>query len=212
MNYLLSETFKSHLENLSFISGIVVATAALFGLRQLSLFKKDIHLRNERAAKERAIEYSQRYLNVFCQLDGVFHAEVKKAGLSSYKGEIGDFTRSSLPERLPKNSFGRMNCTSCVAALNELCALSAAFVAGVADEQVGFKIIGRTFCGAVQQYYDLLAIVRTDPVHAFYGPIVELYKVWSPRLTRAELEQERTKIVADINAQVDNPIQPIGYE
>jgi len=79
-----------------FLSTIVLAIVAVFGLQQISLVKRDIRLRSDRAAKEKAIEYSHRYLTIFVPLyDECTHDRTKK-GIVGYDGPIGDFTPGSL--------------------------------------------------------------------------------------------------------------------
>ena len=60
------------LEAAYFAGGIVVAVAVVYGLQQIKLLKKDIRIRNERAAKEKAVEYSGRYLKDFVSKINVF--------------------------------------------------------------------------------------------------------------------------------------------
>jgi len=51
-----------------FASGTLLALAALYGIQQVRTVKKDLSMRVERAAKEKAIEYSGRYLTAFIPL------------------------------------------------------------------------------------------------------------------------------------------------
>ena len=61
---------RALLEALFHLSGVLLAVAAVLGLQQIRLLKKDIRIRNERGAKEKAIEFSSRYLNNYVELDG----------------------------------------------------------------------------------------------------------------------------------------------
>ena len=100
--------------------------------------------------------------------------------------------------------------------MNELEAISAAFISGVADEMTGFKIIGRSFCGAVQSDYDLIALSRsrTKEAQGYWSNTVHLYQMWSPRLKEAELRQAKERLdatIAAVAAQTSG-IAPIGTE
>lgn len=100
--------------------------------------------------------------------------------------------------------------------MNELEAISAAFTSGVADEATGFKIIGRSFCGTVQCEYDLIALSRDKSKEAqgYWNNIVQLYKMWSPRLKEVELRQAKERLdilMAGLAAQ-QTRVAPIGTE
>lgn len=196
------------------IAEALTAAFAVFAVFQLYLFKKDIRLRNERAAKEKAIEYADRYARCL-QLFTPFDAKVKAAELGDYRGPIGDFSPASIPKPLLKVSIKRYEMYDVWApALNELVVIAAAFADGVADERTGFKIFGRGYCSTVRTNYDLIAISRHQPsaAHLHYQPIVDLYRVWSSRLSKAELESARNQLAFQIKSHPDLSIPPIGCE
>jgi len=201
------------LELLYFVAGIVVAPAVIYGLQQVKLLKRDIRIRNERASKERAIEFASRYLNVYVKLDASFVRDRMAENLPTYDGKAGNFTSSSIDQRLLSTSRKRYGIMSWLPAMNELETISAAFVTGVADEATGFGIIGRTFCSAVRQDYDLICLSRKEVVatHDYWRNIVELYKIWSPRLQGSELRDVRDRIDAKIaSSGTERTIKPIG--
>jgi hypothetical protein len=97
--------------------------------------------------------------------------------------------------------------------MNELQSIACVFTTGVADERVGFSIIGRTFCGTVEDMYDVLSMARMDGnAFPYYQSIIDLYQVWSPRLTKAELETMRNDMTKRISAIQDTGIPPIGLD
>src|SRR5712664_3663022 len=90
---------RPYLETLYFLSGIIVAIAALVALRQLRLMKLDMLARSERAAKEKAIEAAFEYEKT---LEAI---ALQLAGLPQgvphfYKGPVGDFTPDSIPTKM----------------------------------------------------------------------------------------------------------------
>jgi hypothetical protein len=206
------------LELLYFASGIVIAVAVVYGLKQIHLLKKDIRLRNERAAKEKAIEYCSRYLNSYVRLVDAFFVDCLKRQLKSYSGPIGNFTSESILRDAGQRDIAdkRYAVFSWAAAMNELEAISAAFTSGVADEATGFKIIGRTFCVSVQSNYDLIALSRNKSKDAqgYWSNIVQLYKMWFPRLKEVELRQAKEQLDATLAAVAaqGTRIAPIGTE
>jgi hypothetical protein len=210
MNYLLSPDFKSHLENAYFIAGVVLALGLVISMIQLHLFRQDARIRNERAAAEKAIEYSSRYLTRYIQLDSTFVAELKSKKLPFYKGVVKEFHLSALPIESAEVALQRFACLSVLPALNELLAISAAFTSGVACEKVGFEIIGRTFCGAVSERYDVLCIARSNSACDYFQAIVTLYETWSPRLSAAELLKARSDLDQQISEIGTKSIPSIG--
>ena len=201
-----------------FISGIVVAIAVVYGLKQIALLKKDIHLRNDRAAKEKAIEYGRRYLRDYVDLSRPFEQEFQGASLGPYFGPIGDFTSESIHQHPDASAMARKRYAlpSWLPAMNELEAISASFTTGVADEATGFKIFGRSFCKSVELNYDLISLSRDrgQSAQGYWANIVKLYKMWAPRLEEVELRQAKEHLdsrIATVSAQ-SAPLPPIGAE
>jgi hypothetical protein len=206
------------LELLYFVAGIIVAPALIYGLQQVTLLKRDIRIRTERSSKEKAIEFASRYLNTYTQLDGRFSNTCRTAQLQSYDGEIGDFTSASIykNKRQLLLTTKRYELESWLPAMNELETIAAAFTTGVADEQTGFRIIGRSFCISVKSEYDLIALSRQKVITSndYWRNIVELYKIWSPRLRGSDLRDLRDNLDARIAASATRggTIKPIGAE
>jgi hypothetical protein len=213
----MTTQIRSGLELLYFVSGVVVAIGVIYGLKQIALLKKDIRLRNERAAKEKAIEYGRKYLRDYVDLQRAFFVACQEAKLAQHSGPVGDFTSGSIlgNTRIAAISTPRYGLPSWLPAMNELEALSASFISGVADEGTGFKIFGRSFCETVESNYDLVALSRSNDSGAqgYWQNIVELYRLWSPRLEAAELRRNKDSIEAKIAALAqDARISPIGTE
>src|SRR5450759_1616352 len=156
------QTVRDWLELFSFISGIIVSIAALFGLQQIRIMKKDVQTRNERAAKEKAIEYASRYLSQYVALANAVFDERTQKNIPRYDGLVGDFTRNSIDPKYLSETMKRFGMDSLLAALNELQSIASAFVTGVADEKLGFSIIGRTYCATVAGMYDVISWIRYD--------------------------------------------------
>ena len=103
-------SIRNLLELLYFISGLITAIAALLGLKQLQLLKTDIRTRNERAAREKAIEFSIRYSDIFVPMTRTWLDEqTEGAFLSGTKDPLqispGTLYRSSLEKLLKRSSL-----------------------------------------------------------------------------------------------------------
>src|SRR5438067_111668 len=147
MDWLTS--IRPLLESLFFIAGVAVAIAALVGLQQVRLMKQDIETRNARAAREKAIEQVTRYFDTFCSLHAIFAKECIAKNLPWYVGAVGDLSQASLSKSQSAAAMKRFELDSWLVALNELQTIASAFAYAVADEEIGFKAIGRTFCASV---------------------------------------------------------------
>jgi len=211
IQYLNSSDFKEFLEKLFYVSGIIVAVASLLGLRQLTLFKKDIVLRNTRAARERAIECAGRYIK-FNELIGIYSSELQKAGLAVYEGPIGNFTKASIPKIFMPTFEKRLAIPCCMDPLNVLEIIAATFISGVADEQTAFTIFGPSFCASVEFNYDIISSWREDETSDNYLTIIQLYRVWSPRISRENLDKQRREIESRIQSLPSMKIHSIGCE
>lgn len=200
------------LEIAYYIASIMIAVAAIFGLQQLKILKRDINTRNERSAKEKAIEFSSLYLKEYVKLEGIYFFKLRENNIPGYSGPIKDFSPDSVLPEYKKIQLLRSSHLEFLPALNRLESISAAFTSGVADEVTGFKIIGRTFCATVASNYDIISISRTNSIAPYWSNIVELFYVWSKRLTKAELDAERNKLEEQVNGISDIEIKPIGVD
>jgi hypothetical protein len=204
---------KTVLELAYFVSGISLALTALYGIQQVRTVKKDLSMRVERAAKEKAIEYSGRYLTTFVPLMDAYDRDCAESKIPRYRGPIGDFSPSSIPpeyERHLKRLL--LEPRSLLPAVNELNHIAAAFAYGVADDNTGFEIIGRTFCSVVASLYAVLASLRSAGSCAYWEPIVKLYRTWSARLSRTELESLRATLDKRLAGLGDTRISAIGED
>ena len=172
--------------------------------------KQDMHTRNDRAAKEKAIEYASRYLSKYVELSDKFYKECQEKKVVGYDGPVGDFNLNSLLPQYRSNAIKHFTLDFFRPALNELQTIASAYVTGIADEKTGFEIIGRTYCVSVASKYDILCCCRQDEIHQYYQSIIDLYNIWSPRITKAELEAERKRIEKSMSEIPDESIAPLG--
>lgn len=200
------------IEIIYFSASTLLLIGVGFAFRQLTLIKTDIKTRNQRSASEKAIEASERYFCDYISLCEINFAAREKLGIPSYKGPIGDFTPESIPPSLTEVSLQRLGEKTWLPMLNRLESIAAYFCTGVADEKVGFSVIGRTYCSAIELDYDLISLSRDSGAVDYWENIVKLYKLWRPRLSKAELEFEKSQMDKKISSLQQNSIAPIGTE
>ncbi len=190
----VSPTLRGWLELAYFVSGVLLAGAAMYALQQVRLMKQDIAMRSQRAARERAIEYIGRYFSIYVPLDAKFTDERKAQKLPSYDGPVRAFSLGSLAATYRDGASKRWALESWLPALNELHTIASAFAYGVADDTLGFQAIGRTFCTTVADKYDILCMARSEQAAPYYQGIVDLFGAWAPRLSESELSQIRAEV------------------
>lgn len=190
------QTVRPYAELLYFLSGVGLLIVAFYGLKQLHLLKEDIRTRNTRAAREKALEAAMLYAHDFVPNWNKYSLKLKEAKLGSYKGAVGDFSPDSLTvtQKVQSAARGKFLPGPGLAALNSLDVIASMFVHGLADDKVGFRTIGRSFCGTVANNYDLFTIFRNPA----YDDTERLYQIWRPRITLEELEATRDKLDQDI--------------
>jgi hypothetical protein len=204
---------RPYAEMLYFLAGIGLLVVACFGLRQLRLLKEDIRTRNVRAAREKAIDASNQYMKEFIPMYEDLCQKMKKAGLSSYEGPVSDFAFDALPAPMREKAIQRAQIHTGSNAINILEAIAAHFTSGIADETVGFRIFGRSYCATVASNYDTLSLFHSHAkvTTPYYQNTVQLYRTWSARLSKEELKAARSELDKNIRSiaeeRLDN-IQP----
>ena len=123
-----------------------------------------------------------------------------ESGFTFYDGPIDDFSFKKLPQdRKDLIAKNLSKDFSNVRLLNSLEIMSSYFVSGVADEETGFKICGRSFCQTVSVRYDVICALRGEQnPQRYWHNIVGLFEVWNPRLTRGELAQRADHIAEEM--------------
>ncbi len=201
-------TVREGLEWAALISQVAVAGTAIFALRQIQVLRQDLRLRMERAAKEKAVEFASRYLGEYVRLNKAWFDERKGVG-KLFEGPYHvDFDLSRIPKDKQADYLKREPGAE-LPALNELDAIAAAFVTGVADEATGFEIIGRTFVRSVESHYFYLCVVNSN-ASPYFTSVRILYRVWSQRLTKRELLEHQASLDASLAALTDSSIDSIG--
>ncbi len=94
--------------------------------------------------------------------------------------------------------------------LNAMEAFSVYFSKGIADDEIGFKSIGLTFCDSVKKYYTLIAGVRKNEDEEHFFHITQLYKMWNQRVTKRQLDSQLNIIKKRISDLGNHKIPPIG--
>ena len=191
-------------EILGFVGQLVILVILGLGLKQLAIGLKQVQLAeralsvtNERASKERALEFHDLFITrVMPAVVEARQALAHVKGTVTYDGPIGAFTPESISVAAREAAKERYQPS--LPALNLLEYYAVGFTSRVADEELGFSLSGRLFCAYVATLYDLIVVIRNDPGFENWKPIVELYRLWASRLTKSELEAQRDKLEVEL--------------
>ncbi len=94
--------------------------------------------------------------------------------------------------------------------LNSMEAFATYFTKGVADEEIAFSSIGRTYCYSVENYFFEIADCRNlKDEHSFQNTI-DLYTIWKERLKKIQLTQEQEELMLKLHKVNETKIDPIG--
>ena len=92
----------------------------------------------------------------------------------------------------------KINCTSII---NRLEAISVYFIEGIADENLAYSSIGRTFCECVELLYPFYLISRVEKEFNQYEKTIKLYNIWKERSKDLILQIENQELEKYINSK-----------
>lgn len=175
------------LQNLYSISGIIITITALFGLLQIRLFKKNLELTGKIATYQKALEYSDRFLTSNRLLMNRFINKCKDNDIPYNYSKCFDESNvldfKNIPDSFKVAHNKRMELKDeWIPLLNDLQVIASAFVSGVADEEIGFACIGRTFCDDFISIGDIVYKTYIYKPDNYYSNIEKLYDTWKYRV------------------------------
>lgn len=194
-----------------FIASILLVGGIGLSFFQLRAINRDSRLRIKRTAAENGIRVVERFFSDFVPASNDFYALRMEKEIPTYKGTLGNFSRKSIPADQLANAISRFNLISWGEATNQLEALAAVLISGVGDENIAYRVIGKSFCTSVEQYYDLIAYCRNDENinNYYYRNTVELYRIWRPRLAKEVMNMEKDRIEKEIGGLPDKKLEPL---
>jgi hypothetical protein len=175
---------RAILEILYFTSGIVLAIAGLFALKQLRIAKSDIKLRAQREAASLAAQQSEKFTESLMPLVNELKQHWLSKGLLEPKtggirpAQRATFIELSLSPEDERRYVERFLVAPeiCTTLLNGLESFAIYFVKGVADEEVAFYSQGLEFCHLVEELEGVLIKARKGG-HGIkpFQAIIDLY-------------------------------------
>ncbi len=209
-------TSKSLVENLDSLSGPVIAILGIVGILQLKMTKRAIFISSKREAASLSANQIEIYNNQIIPLQNILFNQEVKEKIERVDMIIGEFHIEAIKEKLGekktrKHVIERLQLVSPIlSVINAMEAFSTYFVKGVADEEIAYSSVGRTFCESVEDYYfDIATCIDKGEENRFQN-IIELYKIWSARLKKEKLAKDKEAIIKKMNEIKDDKVNPIG--
>lgn len=194
MSTILSE-WRPLVEFLYFISGIILSFGVALTVIQLYLIRYDRISRLEKAESEKAIDFSSRYLNNFVPLHSALKDYEKAHNTSFDWSQKFNKIPTEKQVAMMKSMINDIDYMKLInRCLNELEAISSAFVHGIADKDVGFGIIGRSYVNTISSYTALLAIFGSDDKNRHYSSIIDLHEEWNAKIREGDIKSNIEKL------------------
>ena len=204
-------TAKDILEILYFISGPVVAVAALIGLRQLSIAKRTASASAKRDAFKLSSQQISFYLNEMIPRQNELSDFADSEGLDLLeKSEVSvdseNITISVEEVDDPVDQMKKLG-PYVLPVMNGMESFAAPMVSGVAAESVAFAAVGRTYCDSVRRLAPILVPLAND---GYFRNVLALFYFWNPRLERENLMFQKAEIDSKLSKITRRHIPPIG--
>ena len=130
--------------------------------------------------------------------------------------DIGDFNVEYLNQMLGKEAVKKVRnerlkfLVLWLDVLNSMEAFATYFTKGVADEEIAFSSIGRTYCYSVENYFFEIANCRKLNDDDSFQNIIDLYNIWKERLKKIQLTREQEELMLKLLQVNETKIAPIG--
>jgi hypothetical protein len=165
----------------------------------------------KRASFTLAAQQCEFYLNKVIPLHENLTVAAKKMGLKSFgKAEmkrIDGGLHVSVEQDLEIKKKCLELASEFVVVMNATEAFAVHFTNGVAADAPAFESVGKTFCSTVR---GLLPEVAPLARSGYYKNSMKLFAIWSARLEKRELDQEKLRIENKSNQIVDIEFESLG--
>ncbi|MBZ5614153.1 MAG: hypothetical protein LAO23_09115 [Acidobacteriia bacterium] len=207
-------TLRSILELVYFVSAVVLTAVAFYGLKQLRLTKQIAAKNAKRESIKFATERCQYFAETVIPLQDAaanVYRQNKLTCLNNqrFKVEKGEIVQHNFdPQRmaLSEREFSVVG-ANIVSFLNSLEAFAIPFVAGVADDELGFQETASSFCKGLSEVMLMIVVMRGRGPR--YESAVKLYECWGARLEAQKLRPLVQSMSEKINAAEKAKFPPL---
>jgi hypothetical protein len=207
----------------------MIAIAAYLALRSISLTKENGLLNSKRESIKLATEMVGFYLDKAVSKSNEAYRYMKDKGIK-IKSPSTRFTKFTYEEMASKE--GEKNTQEFIKFYRDIMqnhpqlhkamledrncmeTFAAPFVSKVADNDVAFQSIGKSFCNSVEFYGLFYSAVRRGDggEYHYYSNTIKLYNIWKSKFELRDLELSRGQIDEEIRSIQINDVRPLGTE
>jgi hypothetical protein len=218
-NHLLAASFgnwftylRQVLELLYYLSGVAIAFAAFWGLKQLTISKKIARENATREAYKLAADNCRYFAREVVPLQKPLFTQIMEKGIKSFQDrhfllEYGEIKNHNFDLELLKKEIPSID-HELVSFLNAMEAFALFFASGVAAEEVGYRETGTTFCHAVE--YLMPALFSWRSVNVRFDSTFKLYEIWRDRQKAENISTQMKALENDAKRLSKETIKPIG--
>lgn len=205
------------LQYISYLSEIGLFVVSIIGLKQLTLTREIAKINAKRESVKLANDQISFYLTKIIDLQNALNVEIERNNISIYKKthftiknngvsikvDTNEYEIRKEIEKLDKIISYRLD------VLNSMEIFASFFTSKVADEEIAFKAVGRTYCNTVEEL--MFDIARHVP-EGYHQDILDLFLIWNSRMQKRKLFIEKEGIESELNKIKSNVIKPLGTE
>lgn len=214
---------RNVLEVLYFVAGIVIAIAAIYGLRQIAIGLEQLKITKQtattnaqREAKKLAYEQCRYFADEVVPALNRLTVEYKRLGLTflsnppQYRIENNEIIGGNFDVKLWEADAPKLG-DNLVRYLNNAESFAILFAEGVADDDLGFQETARAFCQGVQVCIPAVFHFRRIN-QARYESTVKLFNRWNTRLAAAAMAPVMKTMEEIIKAAEKQRVKTLGTE
>ena len=218
LNFLV-DIIKVSLETLYYLAGILLLVVAWKGLGQIREAKNQVKeskkartLSSKREAYKIAADKCEYYMNSIIPLQDNLNKAIEDQGITFFKNWTAEIEGNVIKKNkgtIRNDEREKVMALPTLQVFNSMEAFAIFFTSGVADENVAYLTVGRTYCETVKRYLAFLADLSDD---GYFKNVLTLFLTWENRFEKERLEKERVLLDAKLNKTTTTTIQPIGVE
>ena len=183
------------LEGVSYIFAVGIFFAALYGLKQIKSAKNIANMQAKRDAIKLATEKVHYYLTEIIPAFTVVDNYSKESNISVLKESTFEIKDGKISTSIPISNSKKIEefkdvSSKALIPLNMSEAFASVFISKLADEEIAFNSVARTFCGSIEDYMSVIAL--GDGL--YFRNLIELYILWSGKIEEIDLMQEKSRI------------------
>jgi hypothetical protein len=212
-NNMSAQLIRTILEILYFLCAPIIAFAAVIGLRQLNILKEVSRISAKRESYRLAAEQCKYFAEIIIPLLVQIKNEISKNGINYFnqvKIIINSDSVSCDLHAIDSNEIDKViklvnlirECS------NRMEAFALFIISGVADEQISFMTVGKSFCDCSRILIPFIFLVHKSLDNI--EPIIKLFRLWNNKIEKQHLVNEKVEIEHRINKIQVKSIQPIG--